>query len=174
MAEEKIENNSHHFFELPLPVEFLRTQRAAREIRVTLAYCPAVRTTRIDYVATKINFKLIKDVSLEAVERCFNHDTQAETQTRNDDATSNRDISAELRSKGTVQSSTWRIRQPKSTEKWFVVVTRQDKDWGEPLSLELEDYALVVTVTDRENENAQLYTQISQRIEQQIRARVRV
>jgi subtilisin family serine protease len=174
MAEEKIENNSHHFFELPLPVEFLRTQRAAREIRVTLAYCPAVRTTRIDYVATKIHFKLIKDVSLEAVERHFNHETQTETQTRNDDAISNRDISAELRSKGTVQSSTWRIRQPKPTEKWFVVVTRQDKDWGESLSLELEDYALVVTVTDRENENAQLYTQISQRIEQQIRARARV
>ena len=73
-----------------------------------------------------------------------------------------------------MQSSTWRIRQPKPTEKWFVVVTRQDKDWGESLSLELEDYALVVTVTDRENENAQLYTQISQRIEQQIRARARV
>ncbi len=174
MAEEKIENNSHQFFELPLPPEFLRTQTAAREIRVTLAYCPAVRTTRIDYVATKIHFKLIKDISLEAVERYFNHDTQAETETRRDDAEPNRDISAVLRGKGTVQSSTWRVRQRKPTEKWFVVVTRQDKDWGESLSLELEDYALVVTVTDRENENAQLYTQISQRIEQQIRARARV
>lgn len=174
MAEEKIENNSHQFFELPLPPEFLRTQTAAREIRVTLAYCPAVRTTRIDYVATKIHFKLIKDISLEAVERHFNHDTQAEAETRGDDAEPNRDISAVLRSKGTVQSSTWRLRQRKPTEKWFVVVTRQDKDWGESMSLELEDYALVVTVTDRENENAQLYTQISQRIEQQIRARARV
>ncbi len=174
MAEEKIENNSHQFFELPLSAEFLRTQTAAREIRVTLAYCPAVRTTRIDYVATKIQFKLIKDISLEAVERHFNHDTQAETATRRDDAEPNRDISAVLRSKGTVQSSTWRLRQRKPTEKWFVVVTRQDKDWGESLSFELEDYALVVTVTDRENENAQLYTQISQRIEQQIRARARV
>ena len=48
MAEEKIENNSHHFFELPLPDDFLRSQRASREIRVTLSYCPAVRTTRID------------------------------------------------------------------------------------------------------------------------------
>ncbi|MDO8342155.1 MAG: S8 family peptidase [Cellvibrio sp.] len=173
MAEEKIENNSHQFFELPLPAEFLRTQTAAREIRVTLAYCPAVRTTRIDYVATKIQFNLIKDISLAAVERHFNHDTQAETTTRRDDAESNRDISAVLRGKGTVQSSTWRVRQRKPTEKWFVVVTRQDKDWGES-RLELEDYALVVTVTDRENENAQLYTQISQRIEQQIRARARV
>tara|TARA_Y100001938_G_scaffold56421_1_gene78632 strand:+ start:3012 stop:5390 length:2379 start_codon:yes stop_codon:yes gene_type:complete len=173
MAEEKIDNNSHHFFELPLPEDFLRSQRAAREIRVTLSYCPAVRTTRIDYVATKIHFRLVKDTSLESVQRHFNHDTQDDTRTRNDDATGNRDISAELRSKGTVQSSTWRIRQPNPAEKWFVVVTRQDRDWGEALSLEQEDYALVVTVTDRENENAQLYTQIAQQIELRSRERAR-
>ncbi len=174
MAEDKIDNNAHHFFELPLPPDFLRSQRVAREIRVTLAYCPAVRTTRLDYVATKMHFRLVKDSSLEAVQRFFNHDTQEETETRNDDATSNRDISAELRGKGTVQSSTWRIRQPNPSEKWFVVVTRQDRDWGVPFSLEQEDYALVVTVTDRENEKAELYTQISQRIEQQARERGRV
>ena len=136
MAEEKIENNSHHFFELPLPDDFLRSQRASREIRVTLSYCPAVRTTRIDYVATKMSFRLVKDQSLEYVQRHFNHSTQDETKTRNDDATSNRDISAELRGKGTVQSSTWRIKQPKPSEKWFVVITRQDRDWGEALSFE--------------------------------------
>lgn len=173
MAEDKIENNAHHFFELPLPPEFLRSQRAAREIRVTLAYCPAVRTTRLDYVATKIHFRLVKGESLEAVQRHFNHETQGETDTRNDDATGNRDITAELRSKGTVQSSTWRMKQRNPNEKWFVVVTRQDRDWGEALSLEQEDYALVVTVTDRENEHAQLYTQISQLIELQIQARAR-
>jgi hypothetical protein len=173
MAEEKIENNSHHFFELPLPDDFLRSQRASREIRVTLSYCPAVRTTRIDYVATKMSFRLVKDQSLESVQRHFNHSTQDETKTRNDDATSNRDISAELRGKGTVQSSTWRIKQPKPSEKWFVVITRQDRDCGEALSFEQEDYALVVTVTDRENEEAQLYSQISQRIELKARERAR-
>ena len=173
MAEEKIENNSHHFFELPLPDDFLRSQRASREIRVTLSYRPAVRTTRIDYVATKMSFRLVKDQSLESVQRHFNHSTQDETKTRNDDATSNRDISAELRGKGTVQSSTWRIKQPKPSEKWFVVITRQDRDWGEALSFEQEDYALVVTVTDRENEEAQLYSQISQRIELKARERAR-
>jgi len=173
IAEDKIENNAHHFFELLLPPEFLRTQRAAREIRVTLTHCPSVRTTRLDYVATKMHFRLVKDTSLESVQRHFNHNTQDETDTRNDDATGNRDITAELRSKGTVQSSTWRMKQRNPDEKWFVVVTRQDRDWGEALSLEQEDYALVVTVTDRDNEHAQLYTQISQQIELQIQARAR-
>lgn len=173
MAEEKIENNVHHFFELPLPEEFLRSQRATREIRVTLAYSPAVKTTRIDYMATKIHYRLVKDTSLDNVQRFFNHSTQDETKSRSDDSVNNRDVSADLRGKGSVQSSKWTIRQPNPAEKWFVVVTRQDKDWGEALSLEKEPYSLVVTVTDRENENAQLYTQISQRIEQQVQQRAR-
>ena len=174
MAEERIENNAHHFFEMPLPTEFLRSQRATREIRVTLAYSPAVRTTRLDYVATRINFRLIKGTSLEAIQQYFNHDTQNETETRNDDAVANRNISAQLRDKGTVQSSIWRFKSRKPDEKWFVVITRQDRDWGEALSLEQEPYSLVVTVTDRENENAQLYTQISQRIQEQQRIRARI
>lgn len=173
ISEDKIENNAHHFFELPLPPEFLRTERATREIRVTLAYCPAVRTTRLDYIATKMHFRLITGESLETIQRYFNHDTQGETESRNDDAVGNRDISADLRGRGTVQSSTWRMKQRNPDEKWFVVVTRQDKDWAQTLSDELENYALVVTVTDRENENARLYTQISQRIELQSQARAR-
>ncbi|RAR62775.1 subtilase family protein [Onishia taeanensis] len=173
MAEEKIENNVHHFFELPLPEEFLRSQRATREIRVTLAHSPAVKTTRIDYMATKVHYRLVKDTSLDNVQRFFNHGTQDETKSRSDDSVNNRDVSADLRGKGSVQSSKWTIRQPNPAEKWFVVVTRQDKDWGEALSLEQEPYSLVVTVTDRENENAQLYTQISQRIEQQVQQRAR-
>lgn len=169
----KIENNVHHFFELPLPEEFLRSQRATREIRVTLAHSPAVKTTRIDYMATKVHYRLVKDTSLDNVQRFFNHGTQDETKSRSDDSVNNRDVSADLRGKGSVQSSKWTIRQPNPAEKWFVVVTRQDKDWGEALSLEQEPYSLVVTVTDRENENAQLYTQISQRIEQQVQQRAR-
>lgn len=174
LLEDEIENDTHHFIELPLPPEFLRTQRASREIRVTLAYCPVVKTTRQEYIATKISFLLVSDDSLESVQNHFNRATKEGFDTRNDDAKGNRDISSELRSKGTVQSSTWRMKQRKPDEKWFVVVTRQDKPWATGLSFEKEKYALVVTLADRENEDAQLYTQISQRIQQQVQQRVRV
>jgi hypothetical protein len=174
MAEDSIENNSHQFYELPLPSDYLRSQLATRELRVSLAYSPAVRTTRLDYRATRINYRLIKGASLDEVQSYFNHDTQDITETRNDDATGNRCISAQLRDKGTVQSSIWNFRRRKPTEKWFVVVTRQDRDWGEDLSLEHEHYALVVTVTDRDNEQALLYTQIQLRIQEQERLRGRV
>lgn len=174
LLEDAIENNNHHFIEIPLSPDFLRSQRAAREIRVTLAYCPAVKTTRQEYVATKMSFRLIKDDSIESAKNHFDNDIRDDFDTRNDDAVSNRDISSELRSKGTVQSSTWRMKQRNPNDKWFIVVTRQDRVWAEGLSTEKENYALVITLTDRENEDAQLYTQISQRIQQQNQQHVHI
>jgi hypothetical protein len=175
MCEDRIKDNAHQFYELPLPSDFLRSQRATRELRVTMAFTPPIRTTRLDYAATKIIFRLVKGKSLEEIQRHFNHYVQEDTETRNDDAAPNRGVSAQVRDKGTVQSSVWRFRQLKQHEKWFVVVTRQDKDWGAQLCIEAEPYALVVTVTDRENEKAQLYTQIETRLlaRQQARARAR-
>lgn len=72
-----------------------------------------------------------------------------------------------------MQSSVWQFRQLTPEYKWFIVVTRQDRDWGEALCLEQERYALVITVTDRENEEAQLYAQIQSRIHVQQRERAR-
>jgi hypothetical protein len=174
-AEDTIKHDSHQFYELPFPEAFLRSKRAKREIRVSLAHSPPVRTTRLDYVATKIWFRLVKGTSLKEVQKSFNHDTQKETEVRNDDSTSNRTITAQLRSKGTVQASLWEFRQLSPKVKWFVVVTRQDRpDWGNDLCLEEEPYALVVTVTDRDNAEAQLYTQIQSRIQIQERERARL
>ncbi|WP_295876895.1 hypothetical protein [uncultured Zhongshania sp.] len=74
-----------------------------------------------------------------------------------------------------MQCSTWNFKKLSPDFKWFVVVTRQDAtNWGDALSSELERYALVVTVADRENEEAQLYTQISQRIDLRAKARAKV
>lgn len=174
IAEDDIENNSHEFFELPLPKEFLRSNRGMRELRVTLAYTPAVRTTRLDYRASKISFNLVKGSSLESVQRHFNKTTQKEVKKVNDSSAPNRVITSELRAKGTVQSSIWELKQLSPRYKWFVVITRQDAEWGKDISKEKEKYALVVTVTDRDNEKAQLYTQISQRIQERERLRTRV
>lgn len=174
MCEEAIEKDSCQFYELPLPASYLRRTKGIRELSVTLAYSPAVRTTRLDYLATQISYCLVKGESLEAVQKFFNHDNQDEAKTRNDDATLNRDISAQLRSRGTVQSSRWTFKQRNPAEKWFVVVTRQDKEWNHPDVLDKEPYALVVTVADRDNERAQLYTEIQATIAQQVQAREQV
>ncbi|ROM82224.1 peptidase S8 [Pseudomonas brassicacearum] len=174
MCEEAIEKDSCQFYELPLPASYLRKAKGIRELSVTLAYSPAVRTTRLDYLATQISYRLVKGESLEAVQKSFNHEKQDEEKTRNDDAIPNRDISAQLRSRGTVQSSRWIFKQRNPTEKWFVVVIRQDREWNHPDVLDKEPYALVVTVADRDNERAQLYTEIQATIAQQVQAREQV
>ncbi|MGP5568173.1 S8 family peptidase [Pseudomonas helleri] len=171
MSEEGIENNACQFFELPLPADYLRSSRGTRELSVTLAYSPAVRTTRVEYLATQISYRLVKGTSLDDVQKHFNQEQKAETETRNDDAIPNRDISAQTRSRGTVQSSRWTFKQRKPDEKWFVVVIRQDREWNHPDVLDTEPYALVVTVADRDNENAKLYAQIQALIAQQVELR---
>lgn len=173
VSEQTIEKDSCQFFELPLPPDFLRKGLATRELTVTLAYSPAVRTTRIEYLATQISFRLVKGTSLDEVQRHFNQATKADAESRNDDATNNRDITAQQRSRGTVQSSRWTFKRRNPNEKWFVVVIRQDREWNHPDVLDEEPYALVVTVADRDNEDAQLYTQIQAVIAQQAAVRER-
>lgn len=173
ISEQSIEKDSCQFFELPLPADFLRKTLSTRELTVTLAYSPAVRTTRIEYLATQISFRLVKGTSLDEVQKYFNQASKTDVESRNDDAVSNRDISAQQRSRSTVQSSRWTFRKRNPKEKWFVVVIRQDREWNHPDVLEEEPYALVVTVADRDNENAQLYSQIQGLITQQAEVRER-
>lgn len=170
MSEETIENDGCQFFELPLPDEYLRSSRGTRELSITLAYSPVVRTTRIEYLATQINYRLVIGTSLDEVQKHFSQQLKAETDVLKEAKHSNRDISAQLRNHGTVQSSRWTFKQLRPGEKWFVVVVRQDRDWN-PSAAEKESYSLVVTVADRDNEHADLYVQIQERIEQQAEVR---
>jgi len=174
MAEAAIENNSHQFYELPLPEEFLRSKRATRHITVTLAYCPPVKTTRMEYLATKISYRLVKGDSLDDVQRHFNQKLKKEEESIPDASAPNRTITCQERERGTVQSSIWTLKQLSPKQKWFVVVTRQDKEWGRALCLDEESYALVASVSDHENLEARLYAQIQARIREQLQARVRL
>lgn len=171
MSEEVIENDSCQFFELPLPSGFVRSKRSSRELTITLAHSPAVRTTRIDYTATQIYYRLVKGLSLEEVQKSFDYKNQKEEKSRNDDSTTNREISAQLRSKGTVQSSRWKFKQLNPKYKWFVVVTRQDREWTHQDVKENEKYSLIITVSDRENEHAQLFTEIKNIVKQKVKIR---
>lgn len=167
MSEETIENDGCQFFELPLPENFLRSTRGTRELSITLAYSPVVRTTRIEYLATQIHYRLVTGVSLEEVQKHFSQEQKAETDVLKEARASNRDISSQLRNHGTVQSSRWTLKQCTPGEKWFVVVVQQDRDWN-PSAAEKEAYSLVVTVADRDNEHAQLYTQMQALIAEQV------
>lgn len=177
-----ISNKKHHFYEIPIPEDFITAGNRPREISVALAYTPYVRSTRIDYRASRIEFKLVAADNLEEVASVFNQATDKETYDAIKDigkefGLNNRDMTSTIRNKGTVQSATWHFKHFNSraklrTKRLFVVVTRNDFPWGEARSAAEEHYSLVVTLRDRENDRARLYTQIRNRLQARARARV--
>jgi len=174
-----IENRRHHFYEIPVPDEFISGgQRRVREIAVALAYTPAVRSTRIKYRASRIDFRLVTASDLEQVTTMFNKATEKDDH-ENIPELKTAAIGQQARSKGTVQADFWRFRQFTSksklrTQKLFVVVTRNDFLWAESLCDSAENYALVVSLSDRENAEARLYSKIKAQLDAKMPVRIKV
>ena len=111
LAEETIENRRHHFYEVPVPEEFWHGNARPREITVALAFRPAVRTTRIDYRAALISFKLVRAPSLDEVARWFNAEVARSDATSVPEYDGGRRFSETVRSRGTLQASTWTFKR---------------------------------------------------------------
>ena len=177
-TEESIENRRHHFYEIPLPDEFWEGSSRPREVTVALAFRPAVRTMRIDYRAAFISFKFVRAASLDEVANWFIADIDRGDATRIPEYASGCGLSEAIRSKGTVQASTWTFKRASVSRRdgsWFVVVTRNDPAWGTNLSLEREGYALAVVLNDRVGQELRLRTsRLHAAVERRLRARARL
>lgn len=174
IAEENLRNKHHHFYEIPIPESFYNSGKRSRrrEITVAMAHCPLVRTTRIDYKASRMEFRLVEAESLDRVVDTFNAATSKDDFPNIAELKLDQSCKNQYRSKGTVQCSTWTIKRPRQ-RRLFVVVTRKDPAWGESLSLEEEPYALIIRLTDRENEEARLYAEIRTQLQVRERERAR-
>lgn len=174
LAEERVGNDQHHFFELPLPDSFWDGGRRAREVTVALAYSPAVRTTRLDYRRAKLWFHLVTAGSLDEVTQAYRRNREEGMGER----ANGRWLPNDARKNGTLQVSRWRFKQALvNGHKVFVVVTRQDSAWSQDEhKAEAEPYAIAVVLADREQANAQLYAQVRAALQAraQVRARARI
>ncbi len=178
VATGEIPNKSHHFYEIPIPEDFLSDGRRLREISIGMSYTPYVRSTRVSYKASRIDFKLVTASNLDHVTTMFSRATERDDY-ENIPEMSNRNVSSTMRGKGTVQAATWSFSQFNRRSKLrnnrpYVVVTRNDFPWGEPHSATFEPYALVVCFRDRTNQEARLYSQIQAKLRARERARARV
>lgn len=177
IADGLIENKRHHFYELLIPEDFVSSGKRSREIVVSLAHTPLVRSTRVTYKATRLDYRLIAASDLDHAVKMFSKATSKDD-FENIPELPNATVSRSLRSKGTVQSAMWQFKQfnrnsKLKTDKLFVVVTRNDHPWGEAMTNTTEEYSLVVCLRDRENQQAKLYSQIQNRLQQRQRAKVR-
>lgn len=175
VSTETLPDRCHHFYEVPMPEDFLAGRSRTREITIALAHSPAVRTTRLGYKSCEMEFRLVWADDLTRMTRMFNAATSKEDYQRIPEANGAR-IGAKNRGAGTVQADTWtlkRITSQRRELRLFVVVTRSDEAWGRDLTLTEEPYALAVVLRDRENAEARLYTQLQARLRARIQARVR-
>ena len=176
-AEGTIQNRRHHFYEVPIPQEFWEGGRRDRKLTVALAYRPPVRTTRIDYRAVGIEFRLVQATSLAEVATAFNAATDRDSHPSISERTLGRDVTAQKRSRGTLQASTWTFKQPSSSVRgtsWFVVVTRNDPAWGANVAAERETYALTVRLADQLAQEPRLYASVEVRLRARARARAEI
>ena len=176
IAESELTNKTHHFYEVPIPEEFWSGQKRIRQISISLAYSPSVRTTRLDYKSSRVSFKLVKSNSLEEVSDYFNKNIKEAEKVK--EYSGGRNITETIRSKGTLHASTWSFKQVNAQErlkKWFLVVTRHDFPWAESITANSEAYSLVINMRDKESETARLVEQVQTllKIREQARATVR-
>ncbi|HBL52992.1 MAG TPA: serine protease [Syntrophaceae bacterium] len=177
IAEAVLANKHNHFYEIPIPDSLYNAGRRSRrrEISVALAHCPPVRTTRIDYKASRFLFRMVEADSLDEAAAAFSNATPDEDYEKINELmnATRRYYKPTKRSSGTVQASTWVIKRSRSKH-LFVAVTRNDPAWGEVLTALEEPYALVIRLADRENEEARLYTEIRAQLQARERARQKV
>lgn len=69
-AEDEIEIDHFAIFEVPIPRDF-QTRKGDREIRVSLAFDPPVRHTRVDYVGTTMGWRLLRGSTEQEVRDRF-------------------------------------------------------------------------------------------------------
>jgi hypothetical protein len=177
-AEDRIENKKHHFYEIPIPEDFYSRGKRLRELTVALAHTPAIRTTRIDYKATQISFRLVEGLRLNEVITSFNANTPKDEHENIGELVSNRSLAETTRSKGTVQACTWQfkiINSSRRKKKLFLIVTRKDSgQWGSSISDQYEYYALVIFLSDQEGQNVRIYTQLKNKLGARMKARMQM
>jgi hypothetical protein len=176
-AETAIADKRNHIYEIPIPEDFLMAGLRDREVSISLAYSPAVSTTRLDYVATKLTYRFVRASTLEEVSRAYSAQTPNDQHEPMPELTNNRTVTAQERSRGAVQSSQWTFRTASAQlrdQKLYVVVTRSDAIWGGILASAEERYALVITLRDRGHIAPTLYAQVRAQLDARVRQRVQL
>jgi hypothetical protein len=170
MTEERLGEDQHHFYEIPLPSDFLKGGRHDRLIRVALAHTPIVRTTRIEYRGSRMSFRLVQSTTLEEVTRVFQKTKKGDREPMIKEFRSPQP-GPNVRDKGTLQVGVCDVKllsEQDRAKKLFVVVTRVVPEWARGWRVE-EPYSLVTALEDRARQQVRYYQQLEVLLRQRVR-----
>ena len=157
---------------LPIPQAFHRV-RAARSIRIALAFDPPVRRTRREYLAGAMRFDLLRASTLEEVAEWY----QRQDPDQPLQLPAGRRRPALEPGTNTTANSTLMVRGMRRQlfgeddgDTYFIAVTHQSRPWA---SLGDQSYALAVALEEEERADVDLYVDLQQRVRPRVRVRAR-
>lgn len=174
LAEDDLDIDSFHVYELPIPPVFATT-RGERRVAVALAYDPPVRHSRVDYLGIRMSFRLVRGKSLEEVEEAYRRrraDEEHPLSLAGSKYQSTLWPGPTDRDRGTLQKGTLVMRNnpsPEYGETYFLVV-RAERSWARE-EVTHQSYAIGV-LEEHLGAPIDLYTQVRQRTVVSVRARV--
>lgn len=163
-----INTDQMHIYQIPLPPEF-KSAKKKKKVTISLAYNPKVRNTRLDYVGTKLDYKLIKGKSCDQVIRIFK-DQKGVDNIPTIEGVCNVFPASNVRGNGTLQKSEFIFTKDSgfNTEDLYLIVNCK-MNWDNTP----QKYGLTV-VLETEDDSIQLYNLINNRLNQNIKDRVRL
>lgn len=161
-----------HIYEVPIPDEIYNVD-GQRRISVTLAFDPPVRHSRLDYLGTKMSFRLIRGKSVGEVEAAFKKRNQGDQQVEGigPPYACPMDPKPTEREGGTLQKASITMkRDPANYGGMYFLVVRCQREWALDVHTP-QRYAVVVTIEHQAQVN--LYARIQARLQIPIRLRAR-
>lgn len=164
LAEEVMRVNDVHVFTVPVPSSFAE-RGGWRRVTVALAYDPPVRPTRLDYLASRMDFWAFRDVTVEQVRNAY----AAPLEDTNTVPAALTDLHLELQPSTTLRSpgaNQWASRTfPrlfKGGQRELVIVVRNTNRWDGDGNK--QHYALAV-VLERDPRQSTLYAELRAQFE---------
>lgn len=159
---DSIEIDQFALYEVPIPEDFRRV-KGQRHIRVTLAFDPPVRHTRLEYLGLRMSFRLIRGFTPEQI---FEHYRRRPKDEGWPDLPDKHKCKLEpgykARSVGTLQSATFMMqRNIKNYGDTYYLAVFADRRWAAD-DIQFQRYAAVVELMH--HGEVQLYQQSRQRV----------
>ena len=170
-ADDVIGMDRFFVYEVPVPREFSET-RGPRAIRVTLAFDPPTRQTRVDYLGVKMSFRLVRGKSLGEVIDHYKkriRDIDGDPPELEGKYSCGFDTGSRIRECGTLQSAIFAMSRNPAVEygETYYLVVRCERKWTAEDFVQ-QRFAVVVELSHQVD--IQLYERVQQRVQVRVRA----